>query len=229
MLSRWGNDAGEFRIPSCKMLMTFLLTMRATPIFYNGDELGMANIKFESIKDYRDIETLTMYQYLKSLDKEEEIEQFIKDQQFSARDNSRTPFQWTAGEKAGFTTGEPWITLNPDHIYINEEAQDADSNSPLNYFRQLVKFRKERMELVYGKYTLYDEAHEQVYTYTRVLDKKGLLVMLNFSKELVDYAIPASLKIKNYEPLINNETSVQVEDHHLILLPYQALLFELIS
>lgn len=227
MVSRWGNDSSEFRIPSCKLLMTFLLTMRATPIFYNGDELGMANIKFESINEYRDIETLTMFQYLKSLENEDEITRFLKDQQISARDNSRTPFQWSADEKAGFTTGEPWIKINPDHVFVNQEAQDADGNSPLNYFRKLVKIRKERLELVYGKYTLYDAAHEQVYLYTRVLDKKGILVLMNFSKDLVQYTIPPEIHIKNYEPLLNNETSVQVEDHQATLLPYQALLFEL--
>lgn len=225
MLSRWGNDAPEYRVASAKMLITFLLTMRATPIFYNGDELGMANIKFDSIHHYRDIETISMYQYIQH--QKGDVEQFIKDQQYAARDNSRTPFQWDATPNAGFTTGEPWISVNPDHVYINQEAQDADGNSPLNYFRKLTRLRKDHPELIYGKYTLYDADHEQVYTYTRTLEKSGIVVILNFSTELVHYTLPAGISIQNYDPIINNETSLQLEDRNLVLLPYQALLFSL--
>jgi oligo-1,6-glucosidase len=226
MLTRWGNDSPEFRLFSSKLLMTFLLTMRATPIFYNGDELGMANIKFESISDYRDIETLHMYQYI--LNKKGDVDQFLKDQQISGRDNARTPMQWDATPNAGFTTGEPWIKVNPDHVYINEAAQDADENSPLNYFRRLTHLRKEHPVLIYGKYSLYDANHEQVYCYTRTLDKKAIVVILNFSSELVNYDIPSAIRIKNYEPLINNHTTLQLNDHTLVLLPWQAVLFELL-
>jgi oligo-1,6-glucosidase len=225
MLSRWGNDAPEFRIPSSKLLMTFLLTMRATPIFYNGDELGMANIKFENIQEYRDIETLYMYHYLQA--QNEDVEQFIKDQQFGARDNSRTPFQWNATPSAGFTVGEPWIRVNPDHVYINQEAQDADTNSTLNYFRHLVQLRKDHPELVYGAYKLYDPEHEQVYTYSRTLEKTGTLILLNFSNELVHYTIPTTLHRKKLELISNNETSIQWEEQAITLLPWQALIFKL--
>ncbi|AXY72718.1 alpha-glucosidase [Paraflavitalea soli] len=225
MLSRWGNDAPEYRLASAKMLMTFLLTMRATPIFYNGDELGMANIKFERIHDYRDIETLSMYQYLQS--QGEDLEQFLRDQQYGARDNGRTPFQWDATPQAGFTTGEPWIPVNADHVYINAAAQEADGNSPLNYFRRLTQLRKEHLALVYGRYQLYDAAHEQVYTYTRVLEDAGMAVILNFSKELVNYILPAGIRLKKEEPVINNETSLQLNGEELVLLPYQAVVFEL--
>jgi oligo-1,6-glucosidase len=225
MLSRWGNDAAEFRVPSSKLLMTFLLTMRATPIFYNGDELGMANIKFESIQDYRDIETLYMYHYLQT--KNENVEQFVKDQQFGARDNGRTPFHWDATPCAGFTNCEPWIKVNADHVFINKEAQDADSNSPLNYFRHLVQLRKDHLELIYGEYKLYDPDHKQVYTYTRTLEKTSTLIMLNFSNDLVPYTVPSALQKKQFQLISNNETSLQQEGHKLHLLPWQALMFKL--
>jgi oligo-1,6-glucosidase len=225
MLTRWGNDAPEFRIPSSKLLVTFLLTMRATPIFYNGDELGMCNIKFESIQDYRDIETLYMYHYLQY--QKGDLDQFLKDQQFGARDNSRTPFQWDATPNAGFTTGEPWIKVNPDHVYINQEAQDMDGNSPLNYFRHLVQLRKDHLELIYGEYKLYAPEHEQVYTYTRTLEKTATLIILNFSDELVPYTIPKELHKKQFQLISNNETSLQQEGHDLTLLPWQALIFKL--
>lgn len=224
MLTRWGNDAPEFRLTSSKLLITFLLTMRATPIFYNGDELGMSNIRFDSIEDYRDIETLSMYQYIKS--KNGDMKRFLEDQKLSARDNSRTPFQWDATANAGFTTGTPWIKVNPDHVFINQEAQEADGNSPLNYFRNMVRLRKEWPALIYGKYTLYDEMHPQVYAYTRTLGKTGLLIIMNFSKELVNYKVPEALSIKE-QPLINNATTLQLNNNEFTLLPYQSLLFEL--
>lgn len=225
MLTRWGNDAPEFRLASSKLLTTFLLTMRATPIFYNGDELGMSNIKFEKISDYRDIETLYMYQYIQN--QGGDVDQFLRDQQISGRDNARTPMQWDASENAGFSSGETWISINPDHVYINETAQDADSNSPLNYFRTLTALRKEYLELVYGVYTLYDAAHEQVYCYTRTINDSGIIVVLNFSSDLVHYQLPEELALKNSEPILNNQPSLQMETNRLILLPWQALLFEL--
>lgn len=225
MLTRWGNEAADFRIPSSKLLMTFLLTMRATPIFYNGDELGMVNIKFESVQDYRDLETLSMYHYLQY--QKGDTEQFLKDQQFGARDNGRTPFHWDATPNAGFTTGEPWIKINADHVYINQEAQDMDGNSPLNYFRHLVQLRKDHVELVYGEYKLYDAEHEQLYIYSRSLDKASTLIILNFSDELVPYTIPKELHKKHVELISNNETTLQHEGHHVTLLPWQAVLFKL--
>jgi oligo-1,6-glucosidase len=224
MVSRWGNDAPEFRAVSSKMLITFLLTMRATPIFYNGDEIGMENIRFHTIDEYRDVETLSMYAYLQS--QGEDVVRFLLDQQTSARDNSRTPFQWDATENAGFTTGTPWLKIHPDHTYINSEAQDADPYSVLNYFRRLVQLRKDWLVLVYGHYTLYDEAHTQVYAYTRTLGKEGVLVILNFSKDVVLYDIPAPLRVKP-DPVINSETSLQFANNQLTLLPYQAVVLEL--
>jgi oligo-1,6-glucosidase len=224
MVTRFGDDSPEFRVLSAKTLITFLLTMRATPIFYNGDELVMINIKFDSIEDYRDIETHSMYRYIES--RKGNLQRFLEDQKISARDNSRTPFQWDATPNAGFTTGTPWIKVNPDHVFINQQAQDADPHSVLNYFRALVRMRKERPELVYGHYTLYDEEHTKVYAYTRILGKDGLLIVMNFSKSIVRYTIPEPLMLKE-KPVLNNEMSLQLKDRKLTLLPWQALIFEL--
>jgi oligo-1,6-glucosidase len=224
MVTRFGDDSPEFRMLSAKVLITFLLTMRATPIFYNGDELGMINIKFDDINDYRDIETRSMYQYIQS--KKGNVQRFLEDQKIGARDNSRTPFQWDGTPNAGFTTGTPWIKVNPDHAFVNQQAQEADGNSVLNYFRMLVHMRKERPALVYGHYTLYDEAHPKVYAYTRVLGKEGLFIVMNFSKDIVEYAIPEPLLLKE-RPVLNNEMSVQMNEGQLTLLPWQALIYEL--
>jgi Glycosidases len=225
MVTRFGNDAPEFRMLSAKTLITFLLTMRATPIFYNGDELGMVNIKFDNIDDYRDIETRSMYEYIKS--RRGNVQRFLEDQRTSARDNSRTPFQWDGSANAGFTTGTPWIKINPDHVYVNQQAQEADKNSVLNYFRMLVHMRKERPELVYGHYTLYDEEHPKIFAYTRVLGKDGLFVVMNFSNTVVKYTVPEPLLLKEQDPVLNNEMSVQMKDRTLTLLPWQSLIYEL--
>lgn len=222
MVSRWGNDAGEFREVSAKMLMTFLLTMRATPIFYNGDEIGMTNIRFDKIEDYRDIETINMYKYLQS--KKEDLERFLKDQQTSARDNGRTPFQWDDTANAGFTTGKPWLKINDNYTTLNAAAENSNDRSILQFFRQMVLLRKHKPSLIYGTYDLYDEKHPQIYTYTRTLDKEMLLIVLNFSKQKIHYDLPFQLAA-DIEPLVNNTLTFNLQGNMLMLEPYQALIF----
>jgi oligo-1,6-glucosidase len=178
MVTRWGNDSPEYRELSSKMLTTFLLTMRGTPYYYFGDELGMSNIKFSRIEDYRDIESINMYQQVKN--KGGDLEKFIAAQKISARDNGRTPFQWDDSPNAGFTTGTPWLSVNPAYTSVNAAVQENDPNSTLNYFRKLIKLRKDDLTLVYGKYTLLDPDNPDVYSYLRELNGERILVILNF-------------------------------------------------
>jgi oligo-1,6-glucosidase len=222
MVTRWGNDDEKYREVSAKLLITFLLTMRGTPIFYYGDELGMTNIRFDKIEDYRDIETINMYKYVKS--QGEDTERFLKDQQITGRDNGRTPFQWDDSPNAGFTTGKPWLRINDNYQFINAAAQDKDDRSILQYFRQLVLLRKHKPVLIYGAYELLDPEHQQVYTYTRTLDEEKLLIVLNFSNEEVLYTLPFVLDVGT-EPLVNNMLSFKLENDILTLSPYQALIF----
>ncbi|TAE03199.1 MAG: alpha-glucosidase [Bacteroidetes bacterium] len=181
MVTRWGNDSPEFRELSSKMLTTFLMTMRATPYYYFGDELGMNNIKFDKIEDYKDIETINMHKQIKA--KKGDLQYFLNGQKISARDNGRTPFQWDGSANAGFTAGKPWIKVNPNYTTVNVEVQEKDPNSVLNYFRKTVQTRKQNPALTYGKYTLLDKENKQVYAYTREFEGKKILVLLNFSKE----------------------------------------------
>ncbi|NTV83461.1 MAG: alpha-glucosidase [Bacteroidales bacterium] len=178
MVTRWGNDSPEYRELSSKMLSTFLLTMGGTPYYYFGDELGMKNIKFDHIEDYRDIESINMFQQV--LNNNGDTKAFIEAQKISARDNGRTPFQWDASPNAGFTAGIPWLKVNPDYTSVNAEAQENDPNSVLNYFRKLVGLRKQYLTLVYGKYELLDKDNPDVYSYRRSLNNESILVMLNF-------------------------------------------------
>ena len=221
MVSRWGNDSPEFREASSKLLTTFILSMRATPYYYAGDELGMKNIKFDSIKDYRDIETINMYKKIR--EEGGDLDYFIAGQKISARDNGRTPFQWDDSENAGFTTGIPWLTVNADYKKINAAAEEKDPNSVLNYFKKMIQLRKSLPELVYGAYTLLDESNKQVYAYTRILDRKKVLVMMNFSNNNAGFILPKKVG-KAGNILINNLNDYQITDNRFILKPWQAMI-----
>ncbi len=220
MVSRWGNDAPEFRAVSSKMLTTFLMTMSGTPYYYNGDEIGMMNIKFDKIEDYRDIEIMAEYEKVKMA--KGDLKQFIIDQKTGgARDNGRTPFQWNSSSNAGFTTGNPWLKVNENHTTLNAESQENDPNSVLNYFRKIVKLRKENDVLIYGKYTLLDEKNTKVYAYTRELNGKKMLVLLNFSKQKAKANL--NIDLTNSKVLINNYPTTESQ-----LLPYQAIVYQIL-
>jgi oligo-1,6-glucosidase len=218
MISRWGDDstAGN-RIASAKLLFTFLLTMRATPFLYNGDELGMVNIRFSAVEDYEDIETRQMYELLKA--KGGDAEGFLRDQQLTGRDNSRTPFQWTPGRNAGFTDGKPWLKVNEDHAVFNRQAAQRDPDSILHYVRRLIRFRKEHRALVHGEYRLLDTGVEAIYAYSRTLGDEVWTVVLNLSgKENV--VAPAGRVV------LNNYSDINSSLYALTLYPWQALVFK---
>jgi oligo-1,6-glucosidase len=220
MVSRFGNDSPEFREASSKMLSTFIMTMRGTPYYYNGDELGMTNAGFTDIKDYRDMPTLNEYQHQKNIGGN--IPEFMKSIAFSCRDNGRTPFQWNSDVNAGFTTGTPWIKVNSNYKIINEAAQDKDPNSVLNYFRKIVKLRKDNLALVYGKYTLLDKTNPDVYAYTREMDGKKLLILLNFRS--IPQAANTGIDISKAKILIDNYPEPSTNGQ---LKPYEAVVYEL--
>ncbi|MFI5188567.1 MAG: alpha-glucosidase, partial [Chitinophagales bacterium] len=220
MVSRWGNDSPEFKAASAKMLITFLFTMHATPFFYNGDEIGMTNIRFDRISDYRDIETINMYKQIKR--KKGDVKRFLENQKATARDNSRTPFQWDRSVHAGSTTGTPWLKVNSNYNECNVEAQDKDPDSILNYFRNMIRVRRANPALVYGRYHLLDKEHKQVYSYTRILRDENFLILLNFSKENIDYKI--SGKFSDHERvLVNNYKTSDRSKNKIHLQPYQAI------
>jgi oligo-1,6-glucosidase len=223
IVSRWGNDNKEFRAASAKMLITFLFTMYATPFFYFGDEIGMANIRFDKISDYRDIETINLYKQIKK--NNGDVERFLEDQKESARDNGRTPFQWNNSPHAGFTTGTPWLKVNTDYIEYNAEAQGKDPKSILNYFRKMIKIRKAHPLLIYGQYHLLDKEHKQVYAYTRTLEDEKFLTLLNFSTHALKYKIPGTFR-HDEEILINNYESCEQYEDKIMLQPYQALVMK---
>ena len=222
MVTRWGNDSPAFRAYSSKMLTTFLMTMRATPYYYFGDELGMTNIKFDKIEDYRDIETLNMYQKIKN--EGGDLNAFIESQKNGgARDNGRTPMQWSNATQAGFTKGTPWIKVNPNYTTINVEAEEKDPNSVLNYFRKMVKLRKSDPVVIYGKYTLLDIGNPSVYSYTRELNGRKILVLLNFKSQQA--TAHTGLSLSGSRILIGNYSSASSSE---TLKPYEAKVIQLL-
>jgi oligo-1,6-glucosidase len=223
LVSRFGNDSPAFRNLSAQMLTTFIMTMRGTPYYYNGDELGMTNAGFDQIGDYRDVQTINEYKHQENIGSD--MQKYLKYMQFVSRDNSRTPFQWNATANAGFTTGTPWIKVNPNYKSVNEAAEEKDPFSSLNYFRKLVKFRKENLVLVYGKYSLIDKDNPDIYAYTREWEGVKMLILLNFTSHRsgvytgLDLS-KAKLLLSNYETATtnNNPASFTLE-------PYEAAIF----
>jgi oligo-1,6-glucosidase len=200
MVSKFGNDSPKFREISSKMLSTFILTMRGTPFYYQGDELGMVNPRFESIDEYQDVDTRNKYEGLKL--RGGDLQEFLEDQKQTSRENGRTPFQWDTTENAGFTNGKPWLKVNPNYKTINVAEQEKDPNSILNYFRKLVKIRKQSPTLIYGTFTLLDRENPNVYAYKRELGGKKLLVLLNFTNKTVVYDL--NFKLGNHEVVLGN-------------------------
>jgi len=219
LVSRFGNDSPQFREVSSKMLTTFLMTMRGTPYYY-GDELGMTNPGFTKIEDFRDMATLNEYKHQKNIGGD--LQKFMKRIEFDCRDNGRTPFQWNNTSNAGFSTGTPWIQVNKNYKTINAAAEEQDPNSPLNYFRKVVKLRKDNLALVYGKYTLLDKQNPAIYSYTRELNGKKLLIMLNFTSKTA--IANTGTNVSNATLLISNYNNASKTN---TLLPYEAVVYEL--
>ena len=223
MVSRWGDDSDAWREASAKLLFTFLLTMRGTPSLYNGDELGMTNICFTSIADYRDIETRQVYQQIAA--RGGDTKAFLQDQQLAGRDNSRTPFQWSGGLHAGFTDGEPWIKINDNYRVINKEAQENDPGSVLSYVRRLIRIRKERPVFLYGGYRLLNPDDPHVYAYYRYDEKEAVLVLLNFTNADrpfgFDEFFRGEILINNYRDVRWGDT--RCENAGIWLYPWQAV------
>ncbi len=224
-VSRYGNDAPEFRNASAKMLYTFLLTQRATPYIYNGDEIGMSNIRFKNISDYNDLQTRNRYN-LELKKSQKAADDYLKMQAELSRDNSRTPMQWNASINSGFTTGKPWLPINDNKSTVNVEASDKDENSILNFIRKMTKLRKEFKEiLVYGKYEPQDAKNPDVFSYTRSNGKDTFLIILNFTKKQCKTSIPEGFSLD--KELINNLNSLQKVGNTIDLQPYQACVVQL--
>ncbi len=202
-VSRFGDDRPQYREASAKMLATCLHMQQGTPYIYQGEELGMTNYPFQSLKDFRDIDSLNGYKFW-CADGSLSHEEFWPCMLLKSRDNARTPVQWDDSEQAGFTTGTPWIAVNPNYKEVNAKAETADPNSVFHYYKKLIELRKQNPIMVYGKYELLLADSEELFVYTRTMDSEKLLVVCNFCDHEAAFTIPgefvgASCLISNME------------------------------
>ena len=222
IVSRWGDD-GKYRVESAKMLAVILHGMQGTPYVYQGEELGMTNVRFPDISDYKDIETLNLYR--ERLEGGYEKEDIMRSIYARSRDNARTPMQWSAGANAGFTTGTPWIAVNPNYTEINAEEERKDPDSVYHFYQKLIRLRKTHPVFVDGKFDLLLPEDERIFAYTRTDRTHQMFVCANFTGEAA--ACPLDGKWKNAEMLIHNyrEDPAWSDDGEQIMLkPYEAVM-----
>ncbi len=225
-VSRFGDD-GRYRVESAKMLATFIHMLQGTPYIYQGEEIGMTNVAFDSLDSYRDVATLNASRALiEERDISEEVVLTLI--QPRSRDNARTPMQWDDGQQAGFTSGEPWLQVNPNYSEINVQQALADPNSVFYYYQKLIQLRKQQPAIVYGRYDLILAEDEQIYAFTRTLEDEQLLVILNFSGDTAVFALPSHLNTDQPDLLINNYTVDPAQAiTQLTLRPYEARVYRL--
>lgn len=222
MVSRFGNDK-EYRVESAKMLATLIHTFSGTPYIYQGEEIGMTNVEFDNIKDYRDVETLNYYN--EKIVDEEELE-LMKRIKITSRDNARTPMQWDKSENAGFTKATPWINVNSNYKEINVEDSLKDKNSIFYYYRDLINLRHENDVIVYGDVELICGEDENVFAYKRNLKNQEIIVILNFYNNKINFEIPAYLDIKELEIMISNYEDKIIENNVITLRPYECIVYK---
>ena len=198
-VSRFGDD-GEHRVRAAKMLATVLQMHRGTPYVYQGEELGMTNAPFARLEDFRDIESLN--HYAESVAAGADPEHVLARLRRMGRDNARTPMQWDASERAGFTTGTPWLAVNPNHVEINAEAARADPDSVFHHYRRLIELRHSEPVVAHGDFTMLLPDDERVYAFTRRLGDVELLVLGNFSGAAAEAAVPSGERWRAAEVLV---------------------------
>ena len=217
-VSRFGNDNPVYRETSAKMLATCIHMMQGTPYVYQGEELGMTNIYFDKLEDYRDIESIN---YFKEFTESGLMtpEHMMKCLMLRSRDNARTPMQWDDSKQAGFTEGEPWIKVNPNYKKINAAQQLEDPDSVFHYYQKLIRLRKEKDIIVYGEFEPLYREDEQIFAYTRKQDQEKLLTVCNFSDKNAEVEVPE--EFKGAECLITNLGRKELE-RKIVLNPYEA-------
>jgi len=220
VVSTWGNDQEYWRESATAFAAMYFL-MQGTPFIYQGQEIGMTNVQFASIDDYDDVSAKNMYRLkrAKGIPHEEIMEVIWA----SGRDNSRTPMQWTEKKNGGFSTGTPWLKVNPNYKHINVERQQHDANSILNFYKELIRLKKANEVFTYGTYELLFIDDAQIYAYTRTLDKEKMIVIANLSAKTAEFQ-GVSLDGRNL--LLNNyPVSKHQSLEKIALKPYETRVY----
>ncbi|MGR5298254.1 glycoside hydrolase family 13 protein [Vibrio mediterranei] len=222
-VSKYGND-GQYRVKSAKMLATVLHCLKGTPYIYQGEEIGMTNVKFDNLEQYKDIETLNFYKVRTEAGvSHEEMMAALAE---NSRDNARTPMQWSNEANAGFSTAEPWIEVNPNYTAVNTKLDRASNESIYEYYKALIGLRREFEAVIYGDFIPLLEEHDKVFAYLRQHGEQTLLVVANFSDESVDVDLGIEAPTQCTELLSN--ASIDFSDFSCLNLePYDAAVLRL--
>ncbi|EGT2192285.1 glycoside hydrolase family 13 protein [Clostridium perfringens] len=224
VVSTWGNDK-EYLTECAKAFGAIYFLQKGTPFIYQGQELGMTNVKYHSISEYDDVKTINTYNERIESGVSEEIA--LKEAWVTSRDNSRTPMQWNANKNAGFTCGKPWIGVNENYKTINVEVEERDENSVLNFYKKLIKLKKSNEALIYGVYDLILKEDENIFAYTRTLNNEKFLIMANLTGENAKYMYEKE-KLNSKGLILNN---YEVCEHknltEFILKPYECRVYKL--
>lgn len=224
-VTRFGNDK-EYRAESAKMLATFYLSLKGTPFIYQGDEIGMTNVAFKRIEDYRDVATINYYR--ETVKQGQNHEQIMKNIHFKSRDNSRTPMQWDDSKNSGFSSAPPWLQVNPNYPTINVTHSLKNPHSIFHYYQKMITLRKKYLTLVYGDYQIINENDESIYAYFRKSENDQLLIILNFTNKKCGFTIPQTFFQKNPQLLITNyQDIVKLEQPKIQLKPYESRIYQI--
>ena len=221
-VSRFGNDSDEYREISAKMLATCIHMMQGTPYVYQGEELGMTNCPFNTLDNFRDLESINAFHELTEQGKMTE-EDMMAAIGYKGRDNARTPMQWDDSAYAGFSTTNPWIMVNPNYTKINAKDQVNREDSVFKYYQKLIKLRHESELIVYGTYDLILDDDKDIYAYIRTLGDEKLIVYCNFSENTREVELPE--EFTNGKVLISNYIDAKV-NHKITLRPYEAIVIQ---
>ncbi|SDJ31918.1 glycoside hydrolase family 13 protein [Salimicrobium halophilum] len=216
-VSTWGNDH-RFWKESATSLATMYFLMQGTPFIYQGQEIGMTNIELPSIEDYDDVAAKNFYEVKKEEGWSEK--EILENLWMTSRDNSRTPMQWDGSEEAGFTSGDPWMKINPNHTKINVADQWEDDSSILNHYRQLIRLKKNHDIFTYGTYDLLDEKNPSIYAYTRTLGNEKALIVTNLTDKTAILHVESEMTTR--DAVLHNYRDIT--DIHT-LRPYEARVY----
>ena len=221
-VSRFGNDSDEYREISAKMLATCIHMMQGTPYVYQGEELGMTNCPFNTLDNFRDLESINAFHELTEQGKMTE-EDMMAAISYKGRDNARTPMQWDDSAYAGFSTANPWIMVNPNYTKINARDQVNREDSVFKYYQKLIKLRHESELIVYGTYDLILDDDKDIYAYIRTLGDEKLIVYCNFSENTREVELPE--EFVNKKVLISNYSDAKANPK-ITLRPYEAIVIQ---
>lgn len=222
IISRYGSE--KYRVESGKMLATMYILQSGTPFIYQGQEIGMLNANIPTIDRYKDVSAINTYQLFRKFGFSDKFT--MKLCMYASRDNARTPMQWSAGKNAGFTTADkPWFDeINPNYTEINVEAAEKDENSILNYYRKLLRFRKEHDIVKYGDFELLS-TDKNLFAYIRTYENQKLLVVNSFSEAELAFRAPFDFDMKSAEPVLSNYDNCRVIHNGFITKPYETRVY----